>query len=261
MTTISDPQRFERAIALFDAANAEDPNKEAADGQEWPKELLYGQRMSEMLERFAPDAPEAVRLACRAQHIERWKSPRSDYPMTLDGYQQWRTSLYKFHANRAGELMKEAGYDDETGERGKKSIGKRGLKEGVAEAQVRSDGREESSPLDDAADRVAAILAELGALGSISSRSRRAALWQVSGLPASREPLFAGIPREFQAVRYHSLCVEQPLPDELRGIAWTSDGVLMAVEHRERPLWGVQFHPESVLTDTGKTLLRNFLSL
>ena len=128
MTTISDPQRFERAIALFDAANAEDPNKEAADGQEWPKELLYGQRMSEMLERFAPDAPEAVRLACRAQHIERWKSPRSDYPMTLDGYQQWRTSLYKFHANRAGELMKEAGYDDETVERVKKSIGKRGLK-------------------------------------------------------------------------------------------------------------------------------------
>jgi para-aminobenzoate synthetase len=73
--------------------------------------------------------------------------------------------------------------------------------------------------------------------------------------------LFAGIPREFQAVRYHSLCVEQPLPDELRGIAWTSDGVLMAVEHRERPLWGVQFHPESVCTEHGRRLIENFLGL
>ncbi len=74
-------------------------------------------------------------------------------------------------------------------------------------------------------------------------------------------PLFAGIPREFQAVRYHSLCVEQPLPPELRGIAWTSDGVLMAVEHQERPLWGVQFHPESVCTEHGRRLLANFRAL
>jgi para-aminobenzoate synthetase len=74
-------------------------------------------------------------------------------------------------------------------------------------------------------------------------------------------PLFAGIPREFQVVRYHSLCVEQPLPDQLRGIAWTSNGVLMAVEHRERPLWGVQFHPESLCTDHGRRLLENFRDL
>jgi anthranilate synthase/aminodeoxychorismate synthase-like glutamine amidotransferase len=74
-------------------------------------------------------------------------------------------------------------------------------------------------------------------------------------------PLFAGIPREFQAVRYHSLCVEQPLPDELRGIAWTSDGVLMALEHRHRPLYGVQFHPESVCAEHGRRLVSNFCEL
>jgi para-aminobenzoate synthetase len=74
-------------------------------------------------------------------------------------------------------------------------------------------------------------------------------------------PLFAGIPREFQAVRYHSLCVEQPLPDELAPIARTSDGVLMAVEHLRRPQWGVQFHPESICTEYGRRLLANFRDL
>jgi para-aminobenzoate synthetase len=84
---------------------------------------------------------------------------------------------------------------------------------------------------------------------------------RLSAVLHDASPLFAGIPREFQAVRYHSLCVEQPLPDALRGTAWTSDGVLMALEHRERPLWGVQFHPESVCAEHGRRLIENFRDL
>ncbi len=123
-----DNQRYERAIALFDAANAADPNKETVDGKEMPKELLYAQRMSEMLARFAPNAPEAVKLAVRAQHIERWKVPRSNYPMDRTGYLQWRTGLYKYHAETAGRLMKEAGYDDDMIARVQAAVGKRGIK-------------------------------------------------------------------------------------------------------------------------------------
>ncbi len=110
---ISDKARFDLAIAKFDAANAEDPNKEAFEGKEYPKELLYAQRMTDMLGRFAPDAPEHVQLAVRAQHICRWKVPRDSYPMDKTGYHQWRTNLYKFHGETAGEIMREAGYDEE----------------------------------------------------------------------------------------------------------------------------------------------------
>lgn len=120
---------LDSAIALFDAANAEDPRQETnAEGKAVPFELLYAQRMSEMLARYAPEADDAIKLAVRAQHIQRWKTPRDSYPMTRDGYLQWRTGLYKFHAEAAGRLMQEAGYDAATIERVKQSVGKRGLK-------------------------------------------------------------------------------------------------------------------------------------
>jgi len=83
---------------------------------------------------------------------------------------------------------------------------------------------------------------------------------QASEIIHDGDDLFRGIPERFLAVRYHSLAVMEPLPPELRRIAWTTDGVVMALRHASRPLWGVQFHPESICTEYGLELIRNFLS-
>lgn len=120
---------YENVVALIDAANAEDPRSDQdTAGHAVPRELLYGQRMAEMIGRYAPEADDAQKIAVRAQHIQRWKTPRDSYPMTKEGYYAWRTGLYKFHAETVGALMATAGYDAATIERVKQAVGKRGLK-------------------------------------------------------------------------------------------------------------------------------------
>ena len=78
----------------------------------------------------------------------------------------------------------------------------------------------------------------------------------------SGEGLFRGLPNPFEATRYHSLhLVPGTLPAELEAVAWSEDGVIQALRHRELPYWGVQFHPESVLTIAGPRLVGNFVDL
>ena len=76
------------------------------------------------------------------------------------------------------------------------------------------------------------------------------------------DKLFKSIPNPFEATRYHSLVIEKKtLPKCLEVIAWTKDKEIMGVRHKDFPLWGVQFHPESILTKSGRDILKNFLSL
>lgn len=126
------------AIAAFDQANLEDPNQELKDGRQYAKEWLYSLRMSEMLMRFSPDSSDAVKLAVRAQHIQRWKIPRTSFSPDRHGYLQWRISLYKFHADSATHLMRQVGYDEETIARVYAIVSKKNIKLD-AEAQLMED--------------------------------------------------------------------------------------------------------------------------
>jgi len=97
--------RFQEAIARIDAANAQDPRG---------FELPYAQRLSAWVERLAPNASEALRLAARAQHICRWEVPRESYPDGRVGYLKWRADLKHIHADKAGSILSEMGYDADT---------------------------------------------------------------------------------------------------------------------------------------------------
>jgi len=84
---------------------------------------------------------------------------------------------------------------------------------------------------------------------------------KVSPIEHDGTGVFAGLPNPFTATRYHSLIVERDsLPACLRITAWTADGLIMGMEHRQLPIHGVQFHPESIASEAGKPLLANFLN-
>jgi hypothetical protein len=108
-----DPQKFEAAVRRFDEENSRDPNLENSQ----PRELLYAERLTNWILRLCPNAGEELRLAARCQHICRWKIPRDSYPMTRPGYLKWRADLKKFHAQKAGEILREVGYDEKNVQR------------------------------------------------------------------------------------------------------------------------------------------------
>jgi anthranilate synthase component II len=95
--------------------------------------------------------------------------------------------------------------------------------------------------------------------GGKVSRAPRLMHGKTSPVYHGNDGLFNGVPSPFRATRYHSLIVEEPLPECLQIIAFTSEGEVMGVRHKEYPVVGVQFHPESILTEHGKRILQNFL--
>jgi hypothetical protein len=119
--------RFERAIARIDAANAEDPRREPGEHGEEAKEVVYSRRMSRWLARMEPRASEALRLAARAQHLCRWKIERAAYPEGRQGYLRWRRDCAELHARLAGEILGDVGYDAHTIDRVKALVRKKGL--------------------------------------------------------------------------------------------------------------------------------------
>jgi hypothetical protein len=100
-------------LRRFDEENRRDPNTESVDGAARPREWLYAQRLTKWVLQLSPGASEELRLAARCQHICRWEIPRQSYPMTRPGYLQWRANLKKFHAQKAGDILRETGYPDE----------------------------------------------------------------------------------------------------------------------------------------------------
>lgn len=97
--------------------------------------------------------------------------------------------------------------------------------------------------------------------GGKVSRAPRLMHGKTSPIEHGGEGIFSGLPSPFIATRYHSLIVEEPLPEILVRTAWTREGELMGLQHREHPTFGVQFHPESILTEHGHRMLKNFLEI
>ncbi len=111
MDTQSESQ-LSQAITLIDEINQQDPNKVLIDDVSTPVALIYGQRMAKVLSDFIPDAPLALSIACRAQHIKRWTILRADYPMGRTGYLTWRKDLGAMHADLAMDVAKSVGCNE-----------------------------------------------------------------------------------------------------------------------------------------------------
>ncbi len=120
--------RFQKVVLRFDDAHREDPRLVTSQAEETQWSLLYHQRLSHWVEYLDPNASEALRLATRCQHIRRWMIPRSKYPEGVSGYRRWRSDLARFHADQAGQILREAGYENAMIGRVRDLLTKKGLK-------------------------------------------------------------------------------------------------------------------------------------
>ncbi len=120
--------RIEKAFSLFDKYNQQDPHQVSWDGETFPSEYFYALKLHDWVIKLEPEASESLLLASRAQHIGRWEIPRDTYPQNKAGYLNWRSNLGKYHAQKASELLKEAGYSEEEIEKVKHIILKQQIK-------------------------------------------------------------------------------------------------------------------------------------
>jgi len=120
--------RFMKAVMLIDQGNAGDPVWETWQDRCWPRTYLYGLRMTQWLVKLYPHAPETAFLAARAQHICRWLVPRDSYPLGRRGYLEWRTRLYRLHAEKTVQLLSQVGYGSEVQAEVRRILMKRGLR-------------------------------------------------------------------------------------------------------------------------------------
>ena len=125
---LQDHQQLIDTLTDLDAANAEDPNSEHDGGVLGPRELVYARRMTATLRRFAPEADALLHIAARAQHIQRWRIPRTTFPDGRVGYLEWRKALYDLHAEVTGHIMAAAGWDEDSVKRVGALLHKRGIK-------------------------------------------------------------------------------------------------------------------------------------
>ena len=121
--------RFATALAAIDALHEADPARIADEsGREVAAELLYARRMTAALGRLSEAPSEALSLAVRAQHLQRWRIPRDTYPKTKPGYHRWRTELKALHGQLARQAVLGAGYDDTFADRVESLVLKKRLK-------------------------------------------------------------------------------------------------------------------------------------
>ena len=121
------PGKLSKALRLIDEANQKDPTLIDVDGESLPAEYVYGSRMSSILHEYLKDPDPYLQIAARGQHIERWKTPRSEFDEGKKGYFQWRNQLKTFHAERVREIMEHVGYGEIACDRVSDLIRKKGL--------------------------------------------------------------------------------------------------------------------------------------
>ena len=127
MTSDEDP-RLREAFAILDGMHREDPSADAAGPANILASLDYHQRLGRWVERLAPHASAALRLAAHSPHVRRWAIPRDSYPMTRKGYREWRDVLTRFHARVAAEVLVRVGYDAHTVDRVERLVRKQRLR-------------------------------------------------------------------------------------------------------------------------------------